>query len=89
MNWYYQHGIGLDMGYFWRHVIPVLILAVVVCALCLCGTLAVPVSNWGWFIAWGVVYTALYGLAAYRFALNKNERRMLTDKLKHSLSAKR
>lgn len=25
MNWYYQHGIGLDMGYFWRHVIPVLI----------------------------------------------------------------
>ena len=89
MNWYYQHGIGLDMGYFWRHVIPVPILAVVVCALCLCGTLAVPVSNWGWFIAWGVVYTALYGLAAYRFALNKNERRMLTDKLKHSLSAKR
>jgi len=89
MNWYYQHGIGLDMGYFWRHVIPVPTLAVVVCALCLCGTLAVPVSNWGWFIAWGVVYTALYGLAAYRFALNKNERRMLTDKLKHSLSAKR
>lgn len=89
MNWYYQHGIGLDMGYFWRHVIPVPLLAVIVCALCVCGTLAIPVSNWGWFIAWGTVYTALYGLAAYGFALNKNERRMLTDKLKHILPAKR
>lgn len=89
MNWYYQHGIGLDMRYFWRHILPVLILAVVVCTLCMCGTLLVPVSNWGRFTAWGIVYTALYGLAAYEFALNKNERRTLTDKLKHTLSAKR
>ena len=89
MNWYYQHGIGLDMKYFWRHIIPVPILAVIACALCLCGTLAVPVSNWGWFIAWGIAYTALYGLAAYGFALNKNERRTLTDKLKYKLSTKR
>lgn len=89
MNWYYQHGIGLDMKYFWRHIVPVPILALVVCVFCVCGTLAVPVSNWGWFIAWGVIYTALYGLATYGFALNKNERRTLIDKFKYKLFAKR
>lgn len=89
MNWYYQHGIGLDMGYFWRHVVHVPIFTIVICAFCACGTLFIPVSNWGWFIAWGIVYTVLYGFAAYGFALNKSERQMLTDKLKHTLSAKR
>lgn len=89
MNWYYQRGIGLDMKYFWRHVIPMPILGAVVCILCMCGTLAVPVSSWGRFIAWGIVYTTLYGLAAYRFALHKEERQMLADKLIHKLSVKR
>lgn len=89
MNWYYQRSVGLDMGYFWRHVVPVPILAVMVCALCVCGTLAIPVLNWGWFIAWGGVYTALYGLAVYWVALNKEERWTLVAKLRVQLSTKR
>lgn len=89
MNWYYQRGIGLNMKYFWRHIVPVPILAFAVCALCMCGTLVVPVSNWGWFIAWGIVYTVLYGVASYGFVLNRDERRVLVDKLKYKLYGKR
>lgn len=88
MNWYYHVHIGLDMGYFWKRVIPVPCIAVVVCGLCLFGTKALPVTNWGWFIAWGFVYTVLYGGVAYRIALGREERRMLNSRIHHIVHAR-
>lgn len=88
MNWYYHRHIGLNMWYFWKRVIPVPCIAIVVCGLCLFGTEAIPVANWGWFIAWGLVYTVLYGGAAYRLALGQEERRGLNSRIRHILHAK-
>lgn len=79
MNWYYHKRIGLDMGYFWSHVIAIILIAIVACMVCMCGTNILPVTNWGWFIAWGLIYTLLYGCVIYLIALNKNERRQIRN----------
>ncbi|MBM6693096.1 oligosaccharide flippase family protein [Bifidobacterium pullorum subsp. saeculare] len=83
MNWYYHKRIGLDMMYFWRCVAPVPFLTVAVCAICLCGTVAVPISGWGWFIVWGIVYTFFYGFVVYGLVLNRDEREKLNNRIRH------
>lgn len=67
MNWYYQYRIGLDMLYFWRHVIPPIICSIIVIVICYSGTIIFPVDNWSMFIVWGIIYTLLY--AAFTFFL--------------------
>lgn len=88
MNWYYHKHIGLNMRYFWKHVILIPCIAVVICGLCLFGTKAFPVTNWGWFIAWGGMYSVLYGWTTYRIVLGKEERRVLNSRIYHMVHAK-
>lgn len=80
MNWYYQKRIGLDMGFFWRRVLPVVGVGLVAAAVCLGGTLLLPVSSWFAFVAWGVVYTLVYLVLIGAFALTKEERAALIRK---------
>lgn len=80
MNWYYQKRIGLDIGYFWRRVLPVVGVGLVTAAACLGGTLLLPVSSWFTFVAWGVVYTLIYLVLIGAFALTKEERAALIRK---------
>ena len=74
MNWYYQARIGLDMGYYWRRNIPVVLVSAVVLATCGLGVAFLPVTSWWWFLAWGVVYTVLFAVAMWRFVLDESER---------------
>lgn len=84
MNWYYQKRIGLDMGYFWRRVLPVVGVGLVTAAACLGGTLLLPVSSWFTFVAWGVVYTLIYLVLIGAFALTKEERAALIRKFRRA-----
>lgn len=81
MNWYYQRRIGLDMGRFWRRILPVLLGGALACAVCLAGVLAVPVVNWSIFIAWGLVYSLAYALAMYAVVMDRQERASLRARL--------
>ena len=74
MNWYYHKRIGLDMGFFWKRNLPVVIVSASVLAVCSVLVGIVPVSGWGLFIFWGAVYTALFGLAMWFFVLDGDER---------------
>ena len=84
MNWYYQKRIGLDMGFFWRRVLPVVGVGLVAAAACLGGTLLLPVSSWFAFVAWGVVYTLIYLVLIGAFALTKEERAALIRKFRRA-----
>lgn len=84
MNWYYQKRIGLDMGFFWRRVLPVVGVGLVAAAVCLGGTLLLPVSGWFAFVAWGVVYTLVYLVLIGAFALTKEERAALIRKFRRA-----
>lgn len=81
MNWYYHTRIGLDMVYFWKHQLPTILLALAVVAICLLGGLALPVSSIPTFLAWGVVYTLLFGAGAMRVSLTADERGEIVNRL--------
>lgn len=81
MNWYYHNRIGLDMGYFWRRNMPVALVSAGVLAACMGLSGLAPVSNWGLFVFWGAVYTALFALAMWLFVLDGGERTSIAAKV--------
>ena len=81
MNWYYHNRIGLDMGYFWRRNMPVALVSAGVLAACMGLSGLAPVSNWGLFVFWGAVYTALFALAMWLFVLDRGERTSIAAKV--------
>lgn len=84
MNWYYQARIGLDMGLFWHKVLPVVGVALAATAVCAVGTLALPVTGWGVFLAWGAVYTLVYVGLVWVFVLSAGERSTIVSKLRRA-----
>ncbi len=81
MNWYYHRRVGLDMLYFWRRNLPVLITGAAVTAACLAASQALPVSGWASFLAWGAVYTALFAAALWLSVLDRGERHAIAARL--------
>lgn len=81
MNWYYHARIGLDMGYFWRRNLPVVLVSAGVLAVCMGLSGLAPVTSWGPFVFWGAVYTALFALAMWIFILDGGERASVAAKL--------
>lgn len=81
MNWYYQRRIGLDMVFYWRRNLPVLLASACVLAVCLVGSAFVPVTGWALFLCWGAVYTVLFAVAMWAFVLDGGEKKILASRL--------
>ncbi|KAB8288017.1 Polysaccharide biosynthesis protein [Bifidobacterium ramosum] len=81
MNWYYHYRIGLDMTYFWTHMLP--IIAVCAGVLAVSGLISYLTQIHGLvgFLLYGALYCALYVLAIWLFITTSDERRVLTGKL--------
>lgn len=74
MNWYYEHGIGLNIKYFWKKIfflsrglfIPIIV-----------GILIkkfIPMNNL-WMIAiFAVIYTIIYAICIWKFGMNNYEK---------------
>lgn len=74
INWYYYKHIGLDIPLFWRNILkmsPVMLIM---------GTAwwfvldQIQINNWLVFFALAAVYTIMYLPLAYRFMMNQYER---------------
>ena len=74
MNWYYHNRIGLDMGFFWKRNLPVVIASACVTAVGMAVGHFVPVSGWLGFCAWGLAYTAVFAGAMWAFVLDDGEK---------------
>ncbi len=81
MNWYYHARIGLDMAFYWKRNLPVVIGSAAVTVVCMLGTSLLPVSSWFGFFAWGAVYTLLFAVVMWRFVLDPLEREKAVSKL--------
>jgi O-antigen/teichoic acid export membrane protein len=81
MNWYYHARIGLDMGFFWRRNLPVVVASAAVLAVSMVGEGLLPVGSWVGFFAWGVAYTALFAGAIWAFVLNSDEKAAVAARL--------
>ena len=74
INWYYYKKIHIDIPLFWKNILrmsPVMLVM---------GTGAWfwmdcrTVDHWGAFFGWAAVYTVLYGVLSYFFMMNRYER---------------
>lgn len=81
MNWYYQKRIGLDMVYFWKRNLPVVLASAGVLAVCICATALLPVTSWLLFLVWGAVYSVLFVAAMWFFVLDGEEKASIAAKL--------
>ena len=45
MSWYYHTQIGLDVVYFWREQIPIIVASVLILASCLVGRVFFPIYD--------------------------------------------
>lgn len=81
MNWYYQNRIGLDMIYFWKRNLPVVLTSALVLVVCKGLSIFIPVTSWLLFLAWGAVYTVLFAIAMWLFALDSNEKAGITARV--------
>lgn len=74
MNWYYHNRIGLDMGFFWKRNLPVVVASACVTAVGLVATRFIPVGNWLEFCAWGLAYSVVFAGAMWAFVLDDGEK---------------
>lgn len=81
INWYYHKKLGIDIPLFWKnilHMCPVMLLM---------GTAGwlvldrLDISNWLVFFAIAAVYTVIYGALAYFFMMNDYEKAFIKEPL--------
>lgn len=82
INWYYHRRIGIDIPLFWRNILGMCPMMVVM------GTVgwfvldALCVSSWLIFFSLAAAYSVIYFVLAYRFMMNSYERALLAVPLR-------
>ncbi len=78
MNWFYYKKIGLDIPAFWRNIGK---MSIVPGVMILVGIMLVkyvlPMTSLWWFLAWVVVYTAIFAVLSWLFSMNRYEKDLI------------
>lgn len=78
MNWFYYKKIGLDIPAFWRNIGKMSIVPV---GMLIMGIPLVkyvlPMTSLWWFLAWVVVYTAIFAVLSWMFSMNRYEKDLI------------
>lgn len=88
MNWYYHCRIGLDMGYFWKTMIPTIITSIGVIAICWFIVHVAVLPDLASLLVYGIVYCIVYAVAAWLFIAQRHERSVIRDKARRRMSRK-
>lgn len=74
INWYYYKRIGLNIPLFWKNILKMCPVMVVMGTSWWFILNAIAVNSWLVFFSLAIVYTAIYFLLSYRFMMNQYER---------------
>lgn len=74
INWYYYRKIGIDIPLFWKNIVKMCPVMIVMGAAGWFVLDRLNVDSWLSFLAAAAVYAAVYFLLAYRFMMNGYER---------------
>lgn len=89
MNWFYHKKIGLDIPAFWRNIGK---MSIVPGVMILVGILLVkyvlPMPSLWWFLAWVVVYTAIFAVLSWFFSMNRYEKDLVLGLIRKVLLRK-
>jgi O-antigen/teichoic acid export membrane protein len=86
MNIYYYKVTGLDIPLFWKNILKMAIIPGAMLAIGLIVKQFITIDNWFAFFAGVILFTAVYALLMYRFAMNDYEKDILRKPLKKILS---
>ena len=85
MNWYNQTQIGLDMGFFWKKIVPIFLSCALITMVCYLGTSLFPVVDLVSFLAWGAIYSLVYAAVIMLLVMDNSEKSLLIGKLENRL----
>lgn len=74
MNWYYSKKTGLEIGRFWKKILKIYIIPVILCVVTLLLSLVVNFNNLVILIIGIIVFTILYCLLSWLFVMNDYEK---------------
>lgn len=74
MNIYYYKVTGINIPLFWKNILKMSVVPIVMMIVGLNLTRIYNLDNWGIFLASVIIYTGIYGVAMYRWAINEDEK---------------
>lgn len=77
MNIYYQKRIGIDMLFFWKNQLGIILVSFVPIILGLVFTHFHPIDNIVMFFVVGIIYSLIYVVLLWLFALNRPDKEMV------------
>lgn len=78
MNWYYHKKIGLNIPLFWKNILRMCPVMIVMGSVWCILLEVIAVSNWAVFFGLAVAYSAMYFVLAYLFMMNDYEKSILS-----------
>lgn len=82
INWYYHKKIGLDIPLFWKNILRMCPVMIVMGSCWWILLEVIAVSNWIVFFGLAAVYSIMYFVLAYLFMMNDYERSILSSPMK-------
>ena len=77
MNIYYQRGIGLNMGYFWKNIISIIPSFIPTIAICVLIRLFVPINSFWMFLTVALFMLLVYSISSYFISFNDFEKDLI------------
>ena len=74
MNWYYWKKIGLEIPRFWKSLLNITVCPIIMCVVFLIISYFVDFYNPAVMLAGIIVYTILFIVTQWRFAMNDYEK---------------
>lgn len=78
MNWYYWKKVGLDIPRFWKNLLPIFVIAAVLCIVTLILSNWIDFYNWGSLLVGIIAYALVFFACLWLFVMNDSEKEMLT-----------
>ena len=74
MNWYYKKKIGLEMGRFWRSIIPIFICPVILSVLTIVLSNFINFNNWISLLIGVVCFTLIFAAVSWKWVFTDYEK---------------
>ena len=85
INWYYYKKIGINIPMFWKNIIKMCPVMIVMGIIAWFALDALIINNWLIFFTIAVIYTVIYFVLSYYFMMNQYERNIIIVPLKKVL----
>lgn len=85
INWYYYKRIGINIPLFWKNILKMSPVMIIMGAIFYIGLDRISLNSWLSFFCFAIIYSAIYAVLAYRFMMNQYERDVIMVPVKKAI----